>query len=186
MNTRIATADDAPQVIPLLLEAIGTIAYQLTGASDEADAAERLVDFFKQPGNRISFGHVLVAERDGQVAGMLAAYPGDDAGRLDEPYLARMRRDFGDAERVIVREARDGDYYLDALAVAEAFRGQGVAKTLMAAAEQRATELGFGRTALIVEADNERAYGLYARGGYVDDGMLRIGESDYRRMVKQL
>ncbi|REE68081.1 hypothetical protein A8990_13810 [Paenibacillus taihuensis] len=40
MLIRMATRDDAPAVIPLLLEAIGDIAYLLTGASDEAEAAE--------------------------------------------------------------------------------------------------------------------------------------------------
>ncbi|QHT63070.1 GNAT family N-acetyltransferase [Paenibacillus lycopersici] len=186
MSTRRAAADDAPEVIPLLMEAIGSIAYLLTGASDDADAAERLSDFFKQPGNRISCEHVIVDERDGRIAGMIVAYPGDDAHLLDEPYLARMRRDFGEAEREIVREAMDGELYLDALAVGEAYRGQGIAKALMAAAEQRARELGFGRTALIVESYNDRAYGIYARSGYVEAGMLRIGGSDYRRMTKEL
>lgn len=186
MSTRTATLDDAPQVIPLLQEAIGSIAYLLTGASDDADAARRLTDFFKQPGNRISWEHVIVDERGGQVAGMLVAYSGNEAHRLDEPFLERMQRDFGEAERDIVREARDGEYYLDALAVAEEWRGQGIAKTLMAAAEQRARELGFERTALIVESYNERAHGIYLRSGYVEDDMLRIGGSDYRRMVKKL
>lgn len=186
MNTRYATNDDAPAVIPLLQEAIGPIAYLLTGASDDAEAARRLTDFYKQPGNRISREHMLVHERDGRVAGMLVAYSGNDAQRLDEPFLERMRRDFGEAEREIVREARDGEYYLDALAVAEEYRGQGIATALMAAAERRAGELGFDRTALIVEAYNERAFAIYSRGGYAEDGMLRIGGSDYRRMVKRL
>ncbi|MDF2724284.1 MAG: family N-acetyltransferase, partial [Paenibacillus sp.] len=82
MLTRMATRDDAPAVIPLLLEAIGDIAYLLTGASDEAEAAERLTGFYKQLGNRVSCDHVLVAEQDGQVAGMLVAYSGNDAHLL--------------------------------------------------------------------------------------------------------
>ncbi|QHW32961.1 GNAT family N-acetyltransferase [Paenibacillus rhizovicinus] len=186
MSTRRAALDDAPEVIPLLQEAIGSIAYLLTGASDDADAARRLTDFFKQPGNRVSCDHIIVEERDGRIAGMLVAYSGNDAQLLDEPFLARMRRDFGEAERHIVREAMDGEFYLDALAVDEAFRGQGIAKALMAAAEQRAKELGFERTALIVESCNERAHGIYLRSGYVEADVIRIGGSDYRRMVKEL
>ncbi|MBM7565065.1 ribosomal protein S18 acetylase RimI-like enzyme [Paenibacillus sacheonensis] len=186
MSTRMAARDDAPRVIPLLLDAIGEIAYLLTGASDEADCARRLTDFFKQPGNRISREHVIVDERDGVIAGMIVAYSGNDAQVLDEPFLERMRRDFGEAEREIVKEARNGEYYIDALAVAEDYRGQGIAKALMAAAEQRGRELGFERASLIVESYNERAYGIYGRAGYIEDGLLRIGGSDYRRMVKRL
>lgn len=186
MHTRQAAIADAPHVIPLLQEAIGSIAYLLTGAADDEDAAKRLAEFYRQPGNRISSENVIVAEQEGRIAGMLIAYSGNGARQLDEPFLARMRADFGEAERVIVTEAREGEYYLDALAVAEAYRGQGVAKQLMEAAERRAGELGFDKTSLIVETYNELAHGIYAKRGYVEDGMLRIGDSDYRRMVKRL
>ncbi|AZN41793.1 GNAT family N-acetyltransferase [Paenibacillus albus] len=185
MLTRMATRDDAPEVIPLLLEAIGDIAYLLTGASDESEAAERLTAFYNQPGNRVSCEHVLVAEQEGRVAGMLVAYSGNDAHLLDEPFLVEShRRASSMADSAIVREAQDGEYYLDALAVAATYRGQGIAKQLMTAAELRAAELGFDRTALIVEAYNDRAYKLYIASGYTETGTLRIGDSDYRRMVK--
>jgi ribosomal protein S18 acetylase RimI-like enzyme len=118
---------------------------------------------------------------------MLVAYSGNDAHLLDEPFLAQLRRRSPSmAESAIVREAQDGEYYLDALAVAESYRGQGIAKRLMTAAEQRAAELGFDRTALIVEAYNDRAYKLYTASGYKEAGTLRIGDSDYRRMVKPI
>ncbi|MBP3962446.1 GNAT family N-acetyltransferase [Paenibacillus lignilyticus] len=186
MITRIAARDDAPEVIPLLLEAIGSIAYLLTGASDEIEAAELLTTFYKQPGNRVSFDNVIVAEQEGRIAGMVVAYSGNDAGQLDEPFLAKLHGRPGKENSVIVREARDGEFYLDALAVDEQYRGQGIAKLLMAAAEQRAAQLGFERAALIVETYNERAYRLYLASGYEEDDMLRIGDSDYRRMVKRV
>ncbi|WP_219834005.1 GNAT family N-acetyltransferase [Paenibacillus sp. R14(2021)] len=186
MSTRSAVSDDAPQVIPLIMEAIGSIAYLLTGTPDEAETTARLTDFFKQPGNRISYTHVIVEERDGRTAGMLVAYSGNEADKLDEPFRRRILRDFGQAHSGIIREARDGEFYLDALAVAEDFRGQGIASLLMAAAEQRALEQGFNRTALIVESGNERAHRLYARNGYREADMVRIGGGDYRRMAKEL
>ncbi|RAP75256.1 GNAT family N-acetyltransferase [Paenibacillus montanisoli] len=186
MLIRSATRDDSPAVIPLLMEAIGSIAYMLTGASNEREAAERLSEFYRQPGNRISFEHVLVAEQEGELAGMLVAYSGDDANELDEPFRVQLSKRWPELAKSIVREAQDGEYYLDALAVAEPFRGQGLAKRLMAAAERRASELGFDRTTLIVEAYNDKAYRLYKSGGYKEDGVLRIGDSDYRRMVKRL
>ncbi|REE68080.1 hypothetical protein A8990_1389 [Paenibacillus taihuensis] len=118
---------------------------------------------------------------------MLVAYSGNDAHLLDEPFLEQLRRQTPLlADSVIVKEAQDGEYYLDAIAVAEQFRGHGIAKRLMAAAEQRAAELGFDRTALIVEAYNDRAYKLYAASGYNEAGTLRIGDSGYRRMAKPL
>ncbi|WP_308638371.1 GNAT family N-acetyltransferase [Paenibacillus silvisoli] len=186
MIIRSARRDDAPAVIPLLMEAIGSIAYLLTGASDEREAAAALADFYRQPGNRISSEHVLVAEQEGELAGMLVAYSGDDAHELDEPFRERLRKRWPELAGAIVREAQDGEYYLDALAVAESFRGQGIAKRLMAAAEERAAELGFDRTALIVEAYNDKAYRLYEASGYEEAGVLRIGDSDYRRMAKRL
>lgn len=49
---RQAIPSDAPSVIPLMLEAIGSIAFILTGVTEEEGAARILGHFFRQEGNR--------------------------------------------------------------------------------------------------------------------------------------
>lgn len=184
-----ALKEDVHEIVPLLRAAIGDIAYTLAGTSgdeaDEADEAETdriLGEFFVQEGNRLSYTHVLVDRREDGVAGMLLCYSGNGAAALDTPFLPRAGA--GDGTRSIVTEAQEGDYYLDSIAVAERYQGQGVARQLIAAFEQKGAAAGMSRLSLIVEPGNARAEALYRKLGYTEDGGLLVSGSRYIRMIK--
>ncbi|MEI2281919.1 GNAT family N-acetyltransferase [Paenibacillus polysaccharolyticus] len=182
---RPARKEDVDQIIPLLVQAIGDIAYALAGEADHERAMDILREFVTQENNRISYQNITVMEQDGQIAGMLVAYAGDDVDRLDQPLLNRPGRD-GDEKYALVKETRPGEYYLDTLSVSEPFQGQGIGRALMAAFEQQGRELGHTQVALIVEQDNGRAMQLYERQGYVQDEVILIGGHEYYHMVKEL
>ncbi len=59
---RPAVPDDAPKAVPLILEAIGSIAFVLTATTDRKEAGFILDQFFRQEGNRVSYQNVLVLE----------------------------------------------------------------------------------------------------------------------------
>jgi len=59
----------------------------------------------------------------------------------------------------------EGDFYLQALAVDEAHRGQGIGSALIDRIEERARDGGSLRLAVDVSAQNERARRLYERHG---------------------
>lgn len=183
---RPATVEDAAQVMPLLHNAIGTIANTLAGTPDDAEAMRILAEFYKQPGNRISYENVIVEEREGKVAGILVAYDGTRADELDKPLIDRIVRESGRAGYTITKEAQPNEYYLDSLSVDESFQGMGIGKSLIRAFEQKAAEDGYPRVSLIVEQDNERAYALYQKIGYADDGTLQVSGKPFIRMVKPL
>jgi predicted N-acetyltransferase YhbS len=68
---------------------------------------------------------------------------------------------------------RDGDaLYLGRLAVAAAWRGQGLAQQLLALAEEEARRLGFAGTRLRVRLDLDGNLRLFTRCGYVETGRL--------------
>lgn len=182
---RPASKQDVDQIVPLLVQAIGDIAYALAGEADHERAMDILRDYVTQENNRISYQNITVMEQDGQVAGMLVAYAGDDADRLDQPILDRPGRN-QDEKYALVKETRPGEYYLDTLSVSESFQGQGIGRALMAAFEQQGKELGHTRAALIVEQDNGRAMQLYERQGYVQDDVILIGGHEYDHMVKTI
>ncbi|PYI55229.1 GNAT family N-acetyltransferase [Paenibacillus flagellatus] len=181
---RNARPEDAEQVMPLIWSAIGTIAHSLAGTDDDAEANRILTSFYRVRGNRISYENVIVEERDGRVAGMALAYDGGSADRLDRPFVERIERETGRTGYTIAKEPQPNEYYLDSLAVAEPFQGQGIAKSLMGAFERKAAESGFARVSLIVEPDNERAIGLYGNMGYREDGVLQVSGKRFVRMVK--
>jgi len=64
---RPAVSDDALEAVPLILEAIGSIAYVLTGTKILAEAMAILESFFQQEGNRISYENTLILEEDASV-----------------------------------------------------------------------------------------------------------------------
>lgn len=183
---RSARPQDAEQVIPLLHSAIGRIANTLAGKENDEEALAVIQDYFRQPGNRLSYEQVIVDEREGKVAGMLLSYSGDRANELDEPLLERIRQNSGDRNRTIEAETELGEYYLDSLAVGEDYQGQGIAKALMSAFEERAAGQGFDKVTLLVEQENERAYALYVKMGYHVDGIRHLSGYEFRRMVKRV
>ncbi|MBH5317393.1 GNAT family N-acetyltransferase [Paenibacillus sp. GSMTC-2017] len=181
----MARKDDVNEVMPLILSAIGDIAYSLSGTNDDDETWQVLSEYYNQEINRISYRNVIVDRRDGQIAGMLISYLGDKAEELDNPIKNRLMQLHGeDAANEVVMECLQGDYYLDSVAVDERFRGQGIASELITAFEQRGRSLGCTQLSLIVEGDNNRAFSLYERLGYKEDGTIMVSGSEYTRMVK--
>ncbi|MCA0757450.1 GNAT family N-acetyltransferase [Paenibacillus sp. N4] len=182
-----ASKEDVKEVLPLLLSAIGYIAFSLAGTDNEEEAARVLAEFYAREDNRLSYRHVLVYRKEGTVAGMLLSYPGDGAAELDAPLAARPGRE-GDtyAGSGITVEAEAGEYYLDAIAVEERYRKQGIAKALIAAFERRGRLEGYDTVSLIVEQDNKSAYSIYSKLGYVEYGFLDIRGCRYLRMKKRV
>ena len=71
---RQAVASDAEKAVPLVMQAIGHIAFVLTGTTDSQEAASILSDFFGQEDNRISYQNALVMkERRGAGRGGLSS-----------------------------------------------------------------------------------------------------------------
>lgn len=183
---RRAAKHDVDQVLPLIYTAAGSVLHILTGTNGEAETLGILKGFFVLEGNRLSYENILVAERNGQVVGVLVCYPGSQCEALDRPFLEWQRARYGQVRTKIVKEARDDEYYLDTLAVADACRRQGIGTALMATCERKALEEGYDRVSLLAEESNERAFPLYRKLGYIADSILHLGGHDFHHMVKLL
>jgi ribosomal protein S18 acetylase RimI-like enzyme len=183
---RPATKEDVAQAVPLLLLAMGSIGNMLAGTADDEVALTILLEFFQQEANRLSYQNTLVAERDGRVVGALVSYHGSRCEELDRPFLAQQRARYGQVYMEIPREARSDEYYLDSLAVAEEYRGQGIATALISAFEIHAVMRAYDKVALLAEESNAPAYRLYRRLGYEADSTLNICGHDFHHMIKRL
>lgn len=109
-----------------------------------------------------SYSNTQVIESGGVIAGMLLGY------RLPDPYPDDALDDCPAVVRPLIELESQipGAWYVNAVAVAEPFRGHGVGGRLMALAEQLAAQSGAGRTGLIVAEGNSGAVRLYRRLGY--------------------
>lgn len=128
-----------------------------------------------------SWRNTLIAEVDGQPAGMITAYDGQyyrDWRRKTFELAAQVwSNTFPDMED----EAVEGEYYLDSLAVWPAFRGRGIGRELLKAAIAEGKRLGL-KVTLAVDPVNERAERLYRSLGFSPAGSLFIFGHTYYKM----
>lgn len=180
LTIRPAQVFDAAFAAPLIQDTIGKIGLHLTGTRNDTDAAHVIAEFFVLRGNRLSFTHTLVAEREGRPLGLAVAYPGDLAYALDEPFRAH-RSSLGLTPDVD-SEGTPGELYLDTLAVTGAARGQGLGGRLLDAVAERASAAGLRRVGLLVEDGNPAAR-LYARQGFRVTDWRELAGSRYAHMT---
>lgn len=114
---------------------------------------------YEREGTPFSYQNCKMVELNGTVVGMLVAFPmvvakGD---KETDPVLFPYS---------LLEE--DQSYYICGMAVEEEQRGQGIGTMLLEEAERTAARLGLLKLSLIVFAQNERAYRLYRRFGYVE------------------
>ena len=111
-----------------------------------------------------SYRNTVVAQAEGQVVGMLLAYPlptprPEDLAEL--PAIPELLRPLVELEYQV-----PGSYYINALAVFAAHRGRGIGAALLALAEARAVGAGCETLSVQVFAENLGAHRLYRRNGY--------------------
>jgi len=158
---RPARPGDAADIARLfLISSDGLAAYiwsrlQQPGESLEAVGARR----YAREGVAFSYRNCAMAEVDGQVAGMLHAFPmeAEQGAPAEEP--DPVLRPYAELEDY-------GSLYVSGVAVHPEHRGRGIGTLLMTAADERARALGLPRVSLICFERNEGAMRLYRRLGY--------------------
>ncbi len=162
---RRARRDDAATLAALINiagEGIPLWLWQQT-AADEQDALAIGAQRAARDSGGFSYTNAHVAEIDGAVAAMLLGY------RLSNPY------DTGDLDEIpaVVRPLIEleslapGSWYVNAIATLDNYRGRGLGSKLMRLAEDLAHQSGADTLSLIVARENEGAFRLYQRLGYI-------------------
>jgi ribosomal protein S18 acetylase RimI-like enzyme len=185
IHIRKARPADASVAVPLIIDAIGNIAEQMTGETDVTAVEDELIQLFKREDNRHSYLSTCIAEKDNEIMGVMVLYSGLDAIQLDASLVTWLRNKTGD-NIVIPPEARIDEYYIDTVCVNPAFRGQGIGSLLLAQAEEVARDAGFSKVALNVELEKEAAIRLYERVGYHVAEPWEIYGGVFHHMVKRL
>jgi ribosomal protein S18 acetylase RimI-like enzyme len=183
---RQAVPSDAGKAVPLILEAIGHIAFVLSGTTGDQETACILNDFFEQEDNRVSYQNALVMEEGRELVGVAIYYDGARARELDVPLERAAAKKSRDPNYCIPTEPEASEFYLDTLCVGPSYRGKGHGRQLIEAGCDKARELGHRRMALLVEVDHALAIRLYERLGFCTDYIKRIAGQDYFHMVRSL
>lgn len=182
---RTALAGDAKEVVSLIMSAIGELIVVYTGESLPEKAAPILETFFMQSGNRFSKELIKVYEQDGEIAGMILCYSGQQAEALYAP-IEQYHSDHLQQPVKHQVESEYDEYYIDALAVSSSYQGRGIAAKLMLQAEQDAIIAGIKKISLLVDVNNTHALNVYERKGFVQAGQKMLHQQPYWHMVKHL
>jgi GNAT superfamily N-acetyltransferase len=166
-----------------------------TAFAGGAQRAQRLLrTLYPRGGHTASWEVCRVAEAEGAVVGVLAAFPADAWDALARrflrltlahsapwriPALFRHLR----ATASVAPEPPAGMLYVDALATDTAHRRRGVARALLADAIQQAADAGLAGVALDTGIENRAARALYERSGFVSRGLRPAPDERTSRAV---
>jgi ribosomal protein S18 acetylase RimI-like enzyme len=163
-------------------------------AGSEAAARRMLRRVHERPGHPASVALSRVAEADGRAVGVIVGFPSADGEELARRFLTltaprippwrwpRLVRHLRAAADLAPNPAA-GSWYVDALAVAEDARRQGVARALLADAEAIARARGTTGVALDTGLENAAARRLYEASGYEQCGIRRAKSERAERAV---
>ncbi len=121
-----------------------------------------------------SYRNARIAEVGGAPAGGLVGYPLPDEPVEIGPDLPPMFVPFQELENLAC-----GSWYLNALAVHPRYRGHGLGRRLLDAAEKVARDQGCERLSLILFDRNNRARRLYERSGHREIARRPIIKQDW-------
>ena len=189
---RSAISHDAPEAVPLIFEAIGSIAFVLTGTKVLAEAMSILEQYFQQQGNRVSYENALVIEEpdanagDRRIIGVAISYDGSVARKLDEPLEEAARLQSGSSVYRIPTEAEPDEYYLDTVSVNRNYQGRGIGRQLIEAVCDQGRQLGRTRIGLLVDVTNPDAKRLYERLEFRVNKRRELADEEYFHMVRDL
>jgi ribosomal protein S18 acetylase RimI-like enzyme len=190
MDIRPARPDDPAAA--LLYESAKPYYDAYAGGSPRARA---LLDaIYPRPGHAASFELCRVAIEDGRLVGVVAGFPVLEGDRLARTFVRlsvprlpvwawpATLRHLRAAGRVSPTPPANA-FYVDALAVDAGYRRRGIAKALLADAEQRARRAGLAGLALDTGLHNDAARALYLAYGFSERDVRRAPDARTARAI---
>ncbi|MDO4642665.1 MAG: GNAT family N-acetyltransferase [Cardiobacteriaceae bacterium] len=179
--------EDATAIAPLILSILRAMQLPFLAQHGVETTCQILTEAIREPTYRFGYPRGLVCIIEDTPVGVAFGYPSEDEVMVDEPFTAILRKHnlplsplFHDIE------AFPNEWYLDSIAVAPNYQGQGIGTTLLTALPERALAAGKNCIGLNVAANNPRAQRLYSQLGYHPVGRRRLSNHDYLHMQKEL
>lgn len=183
---RQAKKSDAPQIAPLLLVIWKDMELPILEVEAEEAITNALIEAIQTEDYRYSYRHLHVFEKDGDIAGVLAGYPGKMEPEIDHAWneIAKKHGITYDAPIFVDKETFPGEWYLDSIVTNEKYRGHGVGTALLAKLTEIAANEGEKVVGLNCDKGNPHAKRLYERLGFHVTGEIKLSGHDYEHMQK--
>ncbi|SOB60062.1 conserved protein of unknown function [Pseudodesulfovibrio profundus] len=166
MDFRPAERENASVLSTIIQDTSGGLVdYILTGIIPFTKPHQILQSQVISEDSLYSYRHMLVCEDEGEILGLLYAYPWDahKASGMTKRYLSKER--YAVVEELL-NSAEDNSLFINTFWVAEKYRGTGLADVLMDIAADWAEIEKLSRLSLHVWKANERAVKFYRRHGF--------------------
>ena len=176
ITLRKATVDDARFIAENVLRALHI---------EETDERHigHLAGISRREDTLYSWRNATIALYDGVPAGLMVAYDGARYRRMRDITFPMIRMYVGDDYHQMDDEARQGEYYLDSLAVLPEFRNKGIASALIKEMFRQRDEAHIPLATIAVDPENDTAYRLYTGNGFLHEGEIRVFGTTYHRLV---
>lgn len=183
---RQAKKSDAPKIAPLLLVIWKDMELPILEVETEEAITIALVEAIQTEDYRYSYRHLHVFEKDGDIAGVLAGYPGKIEPDIDHAWnaIAKKHGITYDAPIFVDKETFPGEWYLDSIVTNEKYRGHGVGTALLAKLTEIAAKDGEKVVGLNCDKGNPHAKRLYERLGFHVTGEITLSGHNYEHMQK--
>ena len=181
---RPATPEDADQVAPLMILALGHIAGIFANSDQNEDAIPFMKAFFRRDDNQYSYLNTLVAVHKEDIQGSITGYDGARLHALRQPVLDQLRT--SRPGFTLADETEAGEYYLDCINIDDKHQRKGIGKMLVNAFCERALSSGFKRVGLIVDTENPEAKRFYENLNFKTVGQKNFMGHRYFHMVKEV
>ncbi|HDU1285166.1 TPA: GNAT family N-acetyltransferase [Listeria monocytogenes] len=183
---RHAKKSDAPKIAPLLLVIWKDMELPILEVETEEAITNALIEAIQTEDYRYSYRHLHVYEKDGDIAGVLAGYPGKIEPEIDRAWNEIAKKHGIRYEEPIFadKETFPGEWYLDSIVTNEKYRGHGVGTALLAKLTEIAAEDGEKVVGLNCDKGNPHAKRLYERLGFHVTGEIILNGHEYEHMQK--
>ncbi|KGI60599.1 GNAT family N-acetyltransferase [Prevotella sp. S7 MS 2] len=164
-----ANPDMAPQIAPLIMEAMNTECCQYFAGPEHTldDFREMMISLIRRDDSQYSYRNALVAvTAQEEIIGVCITYDGGQLHSLRKAFIQAAKDAFGRDFSNMDDETESGELYIDSLCVRQEYRGQGIATLLLKAAIDRAKSLEIPLVGLLVDKGNPHAEHLYKRVGF--------------------
>lgn len=178
--------EDAELVAPLIVAAMGDLAYKFIGTQDYKQACQLFARFVSLPKNQYSFENLYIVENTEEVIGMILAYDGGELESLRYPFLQYLLEKFSVDLGSIDDETTSGEIYLDCISILPKYQGQGIVARLLNYVKKEVAIFSFLPLGLIVEKNNVPALKAYLKSGFEILGEKQFaGQCYWHMQIKQ-
>jgi ribosomal protein S18 acetylase RimI-like enzyme len=165
MLIRKAKPKESKTIAPLILLAMGDIAFRFIRENSSEKAISLLEKLISKRGNQYSFENCFVAEAEGKIVAAALVYDGGRLQELREPVAKVIKlmfnRDFNPEN-----ETEAGEYYIDCVAVEPERQGSGIGSKILKFLIDEYVYKRNETLGLLVDKENPNAKKLYLKLGF--------------------